>query len=69
MAVPTLVVRGYVGQLTQLLASAYLGNDKRLTDELVFFFFAKRAQGHISTEKPTWFDQTSMVKTYDVKIL
>jgi hypothetical protein len=27
MAVPTLVVCGYVGQLTQLLASAYLGND------------------------------------------
>ena len=33
-----------------------------------WLFFAKRAQGH-STEKPTWFDQTSMVKTYDVKIL
>jgi len=33
-----------------------------------WLFFAKRSQGH-STEKPTWFDQTSMVKTYDVKIL
>jgi hypothetical protein len=33
-----------------------------------WLFFAKRAQGH-STEKLTWFDQTSMVKTYDVKIL
>ena len=33
-----------------------------------WLFFAKQAQGH-STEKPTWFDQTSMVKTYDVKIL
>ena len=33
-----------------------------------WLFFAKRAQGH-STEKLTRFDQTSMVKTYDVKIL